>query len=188
MQISNFKTSAAVRCALAVCLLTLLPKSVLTQSTYESSTETSWGIRSTTIETRNGKVTLNFPDDMIATDTIFGTVVAEAAGKNSRERERNSDELNGTVVDIAGQRTSVGSKALKFGLPATAGILVVRLLTRDQREVGRATIAYPTPIDIDLRVLRKNSAQGAKSHLVSDFVESSDGITRVAFFGFLDVS
>lgn len=59
------------------------------------------GLKTATFDTPNGKISVNLPDDMSASDTISGTVVAEAAGNTPEEKAKNEDEISGYVVEIA---------------------------------------------------------------------------------------
>lgn len=58
------------------------------------------GLRIVTFDTSAGRVKVNLPDDMMAGDTISGTVIAEPKGNNEAERSRNLAELSGFVVEL----------------------------------------------------------------------------------------
>jgi hypothetical protein len=62
---------------------------------------TGGGLKTTTFETPEGKLAVNFPDDMSATDTISGTVVADAKGDTPEDKAKNEDEISGYVVEVA---------------------------------------------------------------------------------------
>lgn len=91
------------------------------------------GLREIELNAGGGKVKVTLPDDMRAGDTISGTVSAEPAGKTEAERAKNSAELSGYVVEIAGAQQSpwekIGNKLrafIKFALTegkAPAGVL-----------------------------------------------------------------
>ncbi len=57
-----------------------LSTSALGKRQTSAKTTTEWGVRSTTVNTPQGKLTVNMPDDAALGDTISGTVVAEPAG------------------------------------------------------------------------------------------------------------
>lgn len=59
------------------------------------------GLDTVEFDTLNGKVEVNFPDDLSATDTISGTVIVEAKGKSKEEIAQNEDTLRGYVIEIA---------------------------------------------------------------------------------------
>jgi hypothetical protein len=89
----------------AVALISLLSAGsrspLIAQQEITSSTKAQPGLKTAVFETPKGKINVNLPDDMAATDEISGTVVAEAAGKTPEEKAQNEDELNGYVVEIA---------------------------------------------------------------------------------------
>lgn len=64
------------------------------------------GVREIELNAGGGKVKISLPDDMRAGDTISGTVYAEAGGKTETEQAKNSAELRGYVVEIAGSQQS----------------------------------------------------------------------------------
>lgn len=82
--------------------------------------KTGGGITAVTFETEQGRVIVNLPDDIMAGDTISGTVVAEPKGTNEDERNRNRGVLNGYVVQIAGQNFPVNK--------GSVGPMVIRRL------------------------------------------------------------
>lgn len=65
-----------------------------------------------------GTVRVYLPADIRPGDTISGTVISEAAGKNEKELTRNSALLEGMVVDVQGSAKK-GSGAFGFAVPAT---------------------------------------------------------------------
>lgn len=77
------------------------------------------GLFVATCNTLQGKIKVNLPDDMAAGDTVSGTVNVEPAGQNESERGRNNTELNGYVIEVGGQKTSVNGKTLPFMIPLT---------------------------------------------------------------------
>lgn len=75
--------------------------SVVAQQSITASQKEQSGLKTATFNTPQGKINVNLPDDMAATDEISGTVIAEAVGKTPEEKEQNTDELNGYVVEVA---------------------------------------------------------------------------------------
>ena len=65
-----------------------------------TESKTGNGLRTITFDIPPGRVTVNLPDDMMAGDTISGTVIAEPKGKTQQEREKNRGELEGLVFEI----------------------------------------------------------------------------------------
>ncbi len=106
--------------------ITNFPEHALSNDKVSSTTETNWGLHTTTFTTAEGKIKVNFPDDMAAGDTISGTVIAEPAGTTLEERERNSDELNGYVVEVEAEDKTVKEASVKSklltGVAITAGL------------------------------------------------------------------
>lgn len=58
------------------------------------------GLNTTVFDTPEGKISVNLPDDMAAGDTLSGTVLTEAIGATAEEKEENSNQLNGYVVEV----------------------------------------------------------------------------------------
>jgi hypothetical protein len=76
------------------------------------------GLRVVTFDNAEGRVIVNLPDDMMAGDTISGTVIAEPKGNTEEERNRNRGVLNSYVIQIQDQNFPVKG--------ATIGPMVVR--------------------------------------------------------------
>jgi len=79
------------------------------------TTKTDGGLRTMTFDTPQGKISVNLPDDMAAGDTISGTVVAEPSGVNAEEHRKNSDELNGYVVELEVEDKEIGETKISEG-------------------------------------------------------------------------
>src|SRR6266849_1240787 len=90
----------------------------LTRAGYKFETRTSPCVNSEIITTPHGKLIVNVPDELYAGDTFTGTVVTEPAGKSEAERAQNQDQLNGMVLDIEQQKTSVAEKIFTRTIPA----------------------------------------------------------------------
>jgi hypothetical protein len=107
-----------------------------------TKSETGFGLHTATFEMPHGRIKVNLPDDMAAGDTISGTVLGDPAGKTEEERRRNTDELNGYVVEIDNARTTVNQKSFKWAVPVVvAGTLAKILLRdRDRNEVGNVEV------------------------------------------------
>lgn len=68
--------------------------------------ETANGLNTTTFDTLVGTVTVNLPDDLAASDTISGTVIAEVKKSEDKDQApRDLDELSGYVIEVAEQKT-----------------------------------------------------------------------------------
>jgi len=92
--------------------------SPITSTGYKVETRTSPGLNTQIITTPNGKLIVNVPDVLYGSDTFTGTVLSEPAGKTEAERAQNQDQLNGIVLDIGQQKTSVTEKIFTRTIPA----------------------------------------------------------------------
>ena len=81
------------------------------------SSTTRDGLRIVTFDTLQGRVIVNLPDDMRASDTISGTVVAEPKGNTEEERKKNASTLSGYVIDISTPKKPDGTSDLKVSTP-----------------------------------------------------------------------
>ena len=88
---------------------------VYAQNVGKVSSETDSGLYTVTIDTAHGKIRVNLPDDMAAGDTISGTVIAEPSGTNAEERRKNTDELNGYVVEVKTEEKELGETKIGAG-------------------------------------------------------------------------
>lgn len=77
-----------------------------TGNTATANTQSADGLHITTFTTEQGKIRVYLPDDMMAGDTISGTVITEPAGSSDEERFRNKASLEGYVVEFAGLKAS----------------------------------------------------------------------------------
>lgn len=59
------------------------------------------GVETVEFDTLVGKVEVNLPDDISATDTISGTVLVEPKGETKEEIAESEDTLRGYVIEIA---------------------------------------------------------------------------------------
>ncbi len=91
-------------------------RNALAKKEVSATTETDWGLHTATFKTPEGKIKVNLPDDMAAGDTISGTVIAEPSGMTLEERQRNTDELNGYVVEIEAKDKTVKEASVKTKL------------------------------------------------------------------------
>ncbi len=127
------------------------------QQPVSSDTNTEWGVRSTTIKTESGTLTVNMPDDAALGDTISGTVVAEPAGETIEERQANMDTLEGYVVDTEDISSKVvevepeettttkpeGKKIVTMDIPATVTGEIIDLVLKDPKGSQVTNIDLP---------------------------------------------
>jgi len=125
-------------------------RNALAKKNFSASTETDWGLHTTIFETPEGKIKVNLPDDMAAGDTISGTVIAEPAGTTLEEKERNSDELNGYVVEVEAKDKPVKEASVKTKLlrgvviPTVLAGGVTTLILKDK--TGQSVSATEVPV------------------------------------------
>ena len=85
------------------------------------------GLQRANVETPQGRITINLPDDIVAGDTISGTVVAEPKGKSDEEKARNQAELNGYVIDFGATRQPVSQPSFLWTPGAPRASAPVRI-------------------------------------------------------------
>ncbi len=126
-----------------------------------SKSDTQWGVRTTTIETEAGRLTVNMPDDASLGDTISGTVVAEPVGETSQERQANMDTLEGYVFDTPDVPSKVveaepedtttkrpgGKKVVTLEIPPAIATEIVDLVLKDPKgnEVTKVDVPVSPP-------------------------------------------
>jgi len=150
-------------CSFSIPLLLtiLLSASALGKQHVSTTTTTDWGLRTTTINTPSGKLTVNMPDDAALGDTISGTVVAEPAGDTVEERQANLDTLEGYVFDIPEIPSKVveskpektpgkepeSKKVVTLEIPATVSGEIVDFILRDPKgnEVTKTDLSISPP-------------------------------------------
>jgi hypothetical protein len=75
-----------------------------------SNVKAGGGLMIVTFTFNPGTITVNLPDDIMAGDTISGTVVAEPKGSTSPEKEKNKTVLEGMVIDLPGTKVPVNQR------------------------------------------------------------------------------
>ncbi len=103
------------------------------------------GLVSTVFNLPQGKIKVLLPDDTAAGDTISGTVVAEPKGASAAERQKNTEALNGFVIEAAGQKGPAASRAFTGMVPDSfTGNPTVIVTDPKGTTVGKATIPKPS--------------------------------------------
>jgi hypothetical protein len=113
------------------------------QSGTSSSSEvvTELGLHRAIFHIPKGTIRVNLPDDLSAGDSISGTVYLEASGKDQKEKDRNSGELSGYVVEMEGQRVRSSEKHFRLRMPNVAtGLSNLVLRDRQNRIVERCKL------------------------------------------------
>ncbi len=128
-------------------LIIFTSHTIIGKQHISSKSNTEWGVRSTTIKTDSGNLTVNMPDDAALGDTISGTVVAEPAGETQQEQQANMDTLEGyvfdtpevpsKVVETEPEETPTGKPASKkvitMEIPAAITGEIIDLVLRDPK-------------------------------------------------------
>jgi len=116
-----------------------------------SKSTTEWGVRSTTIKTDSGNLTVNMPDDAALGDTISGTVVAEPTGETQQEQKANMDTLEGYVFDTP----EVPSKVVETepgetlpGKPKSKKVVTMEIPTAITGEIIDLVLKDPKGIEV----------------------------------------
>ncbi|HEV2668497.1 MAG TPA: hypothetical protein VG324_26505, partial [Blastocatellia bacterium] len=163
MKTRNRGVSIIVPAWVSICLVliagqTLLVPNAVAQSAAGYRVESNFndGLFVTTFTTPQGLIKVNLPDDMAAGDTVSGSIYPEPTGQNETERSQNLAELNGYVIDFAGQKTTVGDKTFTRNMPGklTTEIKTIELLYRG-KSVAKTAIsitaaAPPNPTEFTL--------------------------------------
>jgi hypothetical protein len=108
------------------------------------TTERAPGLQKAAFGTPEGRVTVHFPDDMRAGDTLSGVVLAEPEGDSEKKRQKSQDRLSGLVVEMEGQRARVSEGRARWSIPAGAGT-VLRLLDSKGKELARTAVPFQPP-------------------------------------------
>ena len=121
---------------------------------YRADSNSNNGLYVINFTTPQGLIRVNLPDDMAAGDTVSGSLYAEPTGKNETESARNRDELNGYVVELAGQKTTVGDKKFTRNIPGNTEAKTIDLLYHGksvaQSTIVMTAIAPPSPTEFTL--------------------------------------
>jgi len=137
------------------------------------------GLHTIKFDTNSGQVTVNLPDDMMAGDTISGTVIAEPKGQTQEERTKNKAELQTYVVAIfpADPRPPKTPPIVTFdlskGLTQSSGSTIVA-----------ETFAAPKKVNVGLFLMpNQNSPIGAcgRSGSLVAINESCSPISQLVF-------
>lgn len=88
-----------------------------TAPTSKPTVERGSGLATIVFPRPEGTIRVYLPDDMMAGDTITGTVVAEPSGSTEAERNRNADVLNGLVVETPLSAPTVNGRQRTWKLP-----------------------------------------------------------------------
>lgn len=114
--------------------------------------ETGGGLIKINFNVEGGRVIVNLPDDMMAGDTISGTVVAEPKGETKEERERNTNKIaDATFVVTNAGNTSESYRVKLVGDTPSSG--PVQLI------VTKVTFTVPATFRCSLQEESQNVVQ-----------------------------
>jgi hypothetical protein len=143
-------------------------------------------VNETVFQTPAGKVKVYLPSDMAAGDTISGTVVAEpAAAKDPQQQKKNSDELNGYVVQLDRNRARVTDKQLHWKIPAAIAAGVIPLLLKDAKgkSLAQSSIQIATTPAVFPAFTIPNAAQVGRPIQIHGPFDGDSANTIVAING-----
>lgn len=129
-----------------IIFILFIPLAAFAEGKVSSSFETSLGLYVIVFDVPQGKITVNLPDDMAASNAISGTVTVEPKGQTEEERRGNANELNKYLIETGKERTSVIERIIKWTIPAALSREPTYFVLRDKNgeEVGRAQIPIQT--------------------------------------------
>jgi hypothetical protein len=128
--------------------LGLIDDAIRAAGRYQTSTDTSLGLHTTSLASLHGTVRVYLPEDIRVGDTISGTVEVEPAGATPEERQRNGATLSGVVITLEGDQTPASDGSVYWQVPMIEYGTPATLVLRDPSgaEVGRTTVPVnPVP-------------------------------------------
>src|SRR6266404_6695416 len=115
-------------------------------------TDSASGLQTATFQTPQGRIVVNLPDDLMAGDTISGTVIAEpnpVRDKNDPKAQQqytqDEGELNGLVVEIQSQKASPKDEQTQLTVPPDAKSIPVILKNKNGAEIAKTEIPLAPP-------------------------------------------
>src|SRR6266849_3214893 len=111
----------------AVAVLLFFARSGATQkapSKDSSTVETANGLTVVTFPLAPGNIIVKLPDDMMAGDTISGTVIEEPKGSNAQEKEKNKSTLDGLFIDLEGTKVPANQARFTWTPPVPSALPV----------------------------------------------------------------
>lgn len=135
---------AAERAACAALACLVAASAAAQQARGAVSRESEGGLHTARLETPQGSIYVNLPDDLAAGDEIHGTVSYTPSGRTDVERERNLGELRGYVVDVADEPVADTPTWVRV-LPERPGPVVVRFRGPRGAPAGETPIPVSAP-------------------------------------------
>lgn len=129
--------------------MTLLIASIaLSASFMQGETKVQGDLRIATFDLPQGKITVYLPDDMMAGDTISGTVLPTPKG-DGRIAEQNGATLTGYVVTVEGSRPKRSSGPPTWAIPAGVAAVTIAVTKPDGGVVATASCPVTPPGYLD---------------------------------------
>lgn len=154
------------------------------------------GLYKAVFQVPEGKINVNFPNDVAAGDTILAMVYPEPSGKDRKELDRNSASLSAYTVELDGSNMVSGGR-LRWTVPSRvpSGFSTVRLHDRKGKVLTQCDVPV-SPSGAELRkptatasfVLPLGARAGAAVSLWGSFPEDVVPAIRVGGFAALVIA
>jgi len=125
-------------------MITFIASVALSTTIVQGITKEQGDLNVTRFDLPQGTVTVYLPDDMMAGDTISGTVVPSPKG-TGRIAEQNAGVLTGYVVTIQGEKPKRDKGLPVWTIPAGVATVAVALNTPDGKPVATAECPLTPP-------------------------------------------
>jgi len=156
---------------LLVCISLTFSNFIYSQTKVE--TKSSNGLNTATFYTKKGKVNVYFPDIQEG-DVISGTVLTEPAGKNERQKTKNSNIISGYVVEVENDdnekdKTNVKNKIFQWIIPAsvTEGL---KLVLKDPK--GKVIGTSEIPVNTEAPYMEMPSVVSSESFGIPEYIQA----------------
>ena len=185
--------SRRILAALALCSLWLRAQPPVPASAELAA---AWGLYKAVFHVPEGRININFPNDVTAGDTILAMVYPEPSGRTPKERDRNSASLSTYALELEGAKMVAGGR-LRWTVPprVPSGFSTVRLHDRKGKVLAQCDVAV-SPRGADVLqpagaasfVLPLGGTAGAPASLWGSFPEDVVPAIRVGGFAALVIA
>ncbi len=125
-------------------MFTFIASLALSATVVQGISKEQGDLQVTTFELPQGQITVYLPDDMIAGDTISGTVVPNPKG-TGRAAELNGTTLMGYVITVQGEKPKRNTGLPVWTIPAGAAAVVLAVTTPGGASVATANVPITGP-------------------------------------------
>lgn len=111
--------------------------------------ETSYGLHSLSFDRREGRIIINFPDDVTAGDSVSGTIIVKPAGQTQEEQTANLDRLNMYEIEVERQKTNLRERWGRWSVPVKSTSLSIILRNQNGQELAKHRVSvspYSAPV------------------------------------------